>query len=469
MGCGASEPAAKTAHLPHHKVDEMHKGPPGPKHGHSSDDLAEVVVECEFDGRWCELSSQEQDQICKWLMEGKVKFVITAHGIKSLIDFSDSNESFMVNVKTGTRRRIRILEADEAHKANATPVHVVDYALQAEYGAQSRRGGATLHTFRVLDGNDHAKGCFNQMLKNESRMAAQWAVFYHSYSFAALIYEVQAAVASVLFRFRSQYSSLPRILVHEFEACPDSKKLISDFCRIYADDKRDHHPDYRRVALSVMCSLASTGPEACTAMVFVAGYSCKDVMFRKVLENLLVSCYVPEKDVMKLADVIISLSEKHGLDVSQFGGKPCASGQAGHLLQIFMKRDIIDKLCYAAAPYGPVDEDRMPLSRWMDSDCSKQVGQARIVAHPEYFMQAKYVRMFVASADPTFHAKRGKFQEELVKYLDSILNKPKMRLKAAAGIYGGPNKLPEWWTAEDQRGHAAATDAPHTNAIQAKK
>ena len=68
--------------------------------------------------------------------------------------------------------------------------------------------------------------CFSQFEANEARLCGEWAVFYHScaqlcyfaqacqvrsdleafarYSFAALIYEVHAAVGSVLFRFRSQ-------------------------------------------------------------------------------------------------------------------------------------------------------------------------------------------------------------------------------------------------------------------------
>jgi len=186
-------------------------------------------------------------------------------------------------------------------------------------------------------------------------------------------------------------------------------------------------------------------------MVFVAGYSCKDLSFRSVLENLLESCYVPKAKVKQLAAKIIELSEKHGLDVSQFGGKPCQSGKAGHLMQIFVKRSLVDKLVYAAKPYGPIDEERMPISNWMNSDKSVQVGQARVVAHPKYFMRADCVRMYVASADPTFHSNRKEFQKELVGLLSMILGEPDLRQKAANGIYGGT--LPSWWSAEDQRNH----------------
>jgi hypothetical protein len=187
-------------------------------------------------------------------------------------------------------------------------------------------------------------------------------------------------------------------------------------------------------------------------MVFDEGYSCKDLAFQNVLETLLEECYVPKSNVKALANDIIRCSEEHGLDVSQFGGKACASGKPGHLLQIFVKRHLVDQLVYAAQPYGPIDEERMPISQWINSNGAFSVGQARIVAHPKYFMQANCIRSFVASADPTFHRSRVSFQEELVKLLNPVLGHPSLREKAATGIYGGT--LPSWWSAEDQREHA---------------
>lgn len=106
----------------------------------------------------------------------------------------------------------------------------------------------------AVSGDDHGRHCFDRMLENEERLCGEFAVFYHSYSFAgasrlcsslhasaraaareradaeervetratvlarrtALLYEVQAAVAAVLFRFKSKYSSLPRLLVKPF-------------------------------------------------------------------------------------------------------------------------------------------------------------------------------------------------------------------------------------------------------------
>ncbi|CAJ1377032.1 unnamed protein product, partial [Effrenium voratum] len=419
----------------------------------------DVRIQIELDGGWRDCSTEETRAICQQLAKGEMKFTIHARGQNYNIDFSGAEGGGQqTNISTGKSRRLRILDKGEEEPVPEEDVAALsefpdgasapvtpETALQKSYGPQSKRGGASMHPYKVLEGNEHAKKCFAQFEANEARLCGEWAVFYHSYSFAALIYEVHAAVGSVLFRFRSQYATLPRILVHEFKETPDAACLMKRFHEEFADNKRDHHPDFRRVGLSVMCSLASTGPEACVAMVFIAGYSCKDLSFRGVLENLLESCYVPRAKVRKLADEIIAMSEKHGLDVSQFGGKACQSGKPGHLMQLFIKRRLVDKLVYAAKPYGPIDEERMPISKWLDSNSSTQVGQARVLAHPKYFMQANCVRMFVASADPTFHRNRQAFQNELIQKLSLILSEPSLRERAATGMGSLPRDL--WWHA----------------------
>jgi len=427
-----------------------------------------VRVQVQLEGSWRDCSDEERMQMVKALEKGVEQFKMTSRGQKYDVDFTDGDGegAYQRNAISGKKRRLRIVDTDftddslaldRTKSYSAATVDTKDLPedikIQLSYGPQTRRGNASQACMSVLKDHPHAQECFQKFAANEARLCGDFAVFYHSYSFAALIYEVHAAVGSVLFRFRSQYATLPRILVKDFQATPDAASLQKRYDTELANAKKDHDPRYRQVAVSVMCSLASTGPEACIPMVFVQGYSCKDLAFKSVLENLLASCYVPKAKVKSLASAIIELSEKHGLDVSQFGGKPCESGKAGHLLQIFIKRSLLDEICYSAKPYGPTDEARMPISKWMNSNESFAVGQARIVAHPKYFMQANLVRMYCASADVKFHNARVEFQKELIKLMDVVLGEPKLREKAAAGIYGG--SLPSWWTSEDQRAHAA--------------
>jgi hypothetical protein len=178
------------------------------------------------------------------------------------------------------------------------------------------------------------------MIENEKRFGGEYAVFYHSYSLGALLYEVQAAFASILFQFKSQFASLPRLLMAPFTDIPNVEVLLNEYGKM---PLRDHDSKYRAVAICGTTSILAPDSEAAATEIFVTGYSCSDLSFTKILENLLIACRAPTAEVKDLAQQIVTLSGQHGLDVSQFGGTICGSGKPGHLLQIFMKRNIVDR------------------------------------------------------------------------------------------------------------------------------
>ena len=63
---------------------------------------------------------------------------------------------------------------------------------QKTFGGQSRRGRSEPANFgQAVSSDTHASSCFEKMLEKEEHLSGEWAVFYHSYSHAALIYEVQ--------------------------------------------------------------------------------------------------------------------------------------------------------------------------------------------------------------------------------------------------------------------------------------
>jgi hypothetical protein len=334
-------------------------------------------------------------------------------------------------------------------------------AAQAALGPQSKRPhkSAAPKLGHAVESDDHGTYCFMRMLENEERLAGEFAVFYHSYSFAALLYEVQAAVAAVLFRFRSNFASLPRLLKAPFEDVPDAPALLKLF-NTKLKDKRDHDPRFRAVGICATTTLLGPDPEAPPTSVFLSGYSCGDLSFMGVLEQLLIGCSLPKSEVSSLAKKIIKLSEDAGLDVMQFGGKPCKSHRPGHLPQIFLKRELVDRFAYAAFPYGPQDKSRTPLSGTLAGNKAIS-GQVRICFNPSVFMRAGNARMFVYSADPTFHERRSGFQEKLRALLTTLLGSHDGRLKAALAIHDGV--LPDWFQADDQ---TAAADALLDNAYK---
>ena len=74
-----------------------------------------------------------------------------------------------------------------------------------------------------------------------------------------------------------------------------------------------------------------------------------------------------------------------------------------------MKRELVDRYVYPAFPFGVPDTSRNPLPKYLAGNGPIK-GQVRIVAHPAIFMKATYVRMYVYSADPTYHSMREAFQ-----------------------------------------------------------
>lgn len=300
-------------------------------------------------------------------------------------------------------------------------------------GAQSLRGNAPQFQLQVLDAKTevhaHAKKCFQQFLRNEEELCGDWAVFYHSYTHAALLYEVHAALAAVLYKFNSQTAPLPRLKAFKFSEFPDADSLQVAFDQKWADNAQDHHDDFREVGLSVMCSLVSTGPEVSTPVVFIGGYMHSDdeVPFRSQLEDLLCGLLgstskATLKEVNSFIDDVVRVGEEHSLDVSKWveDGRESLF-QAGHMMQIFIRRDKVDELAYAAAPFGGLDSERQPLSAWYEGDTDTSWGQARILARPDVFMAGDYVKSFVANADPMFHDRRPMFQKQLSRMVEEFL------------------------------------------------
>jgi len=301
------------------------------------------------------------------------------------------------------------------------------------------------------------------MLKNEEEFCGEWVVFYHSYSCAAILYEVQAAVGSVLFRFKAEFAGLPRILNHGFKHIPNAKRMLEEFPK-WKD--KDHNNAFKAVGLCGTSSLLAPDSEAPAKSVFLSGYSVGSL--NGVLEKLLDAVGVPKAKVNTLAKKIIESSVKHGLDTSGIkGGKKCKSGRSGHMLQIFLRRELCDQFVYPAFPYGVPDKKRdLPLSKYLaDKDAIE--GQVRITLNPDVFLRATYARMFTYSADPTYNKNRPEFIKELVELLEPILGDEAVRTKAAKGIFGG--KPPDWWTPEDQSDMAAMSASRYGSSSMAEE
>lgn len=292
----------------------------------------------------------------------------------------------------------------------------------------------------AVAGDAHARWCFEQMLENERKYCGGWAVFYHSYSDAAIVYEVQAAVAAVLFRFHSQRAALPRLLRGRFSEVPDAPTMLKVF-PTWRD--QDHNACFKSVGLCATTTLLGEDAEAPPKRVFLSGYS-MGCPAASLIEALLSSCGLPKIDARHQAPKILELARNSGLIAGRCG----QSARSGHLLQIFMKRHLVNKYAYASHPMGVPDNTRMPLDRHLGGSRCIQ-GQVRMVVHPSAFLRSSKVHMYTFSADEKFHKTRKSFQHELVAILSAALGDADRRERAAEGIFGG--SLPSWFSADDQR------------------
>mmetsp|Transcript_69902 Transcript_69902/g.146134 ORF Transcript_69902/g.146134 Transcript_69902/m.146134 type:complete len:320 (-) Transcript_69902:134-1093(-) len=297
-------------------------------------------------------------------------------------------------------------------------------AKQPLRGAQSLRGTPDHRPMKLLAGNDHAMSAFQQLFDNEALYCDKFGVFYHSYSHSALLYEVRAALGAILRGFDASHSPLPRLQLSDFQETPDANALMKKVATEWGPEKSDHHPEFRKVGISTMCSLLATGPECCMQVAFFQGYSCRQISFRTILEEEIVKAgHLLPAEAQEVVDELLTIASRHGLDTTILGGRPSPSGHAGHLMQIFIRLDLLDLLCYPAHPYGAIDEERLPISKWLAEDTTFGWGQARLLAHPDYFLDPEAVKLFTISADPTFHQKRHCFQEDMQSLLSKAMHR----------------------------------------------
>lgn len=315
-------------------------------------------------------------------------------------------------------------------KPDPVPESVI--AAQNKLGGQTCRGGVNFKLgLSPLKGNEHAERMFNEMKEREERLCPEWVVFYHSYNTAALIYELQASIAQILFHYNARRGSLPRLLMEPFLALGNAAAMMK---RFPSWPDQDHNVEFKNVGICVSTSLVSPDPEATPVQFFLGGYGVSTVTVAHI-EKLLADCGAGGggADLKKLSAQIMSIAAKQGPGMAK-----------GHLLQIFMHRNTVDEYAYASKPMGVIDETRQPLSKSLAKP-GPLSGQARLTCNPTVFMRANFVRIYSSSADETFHKQRVAFQSEIVDALTPIIGTPTQRKKAAEGVYGGPGKLPTWY------------------------
>ena len=243
---------------------------------------------------------------------------------------------------------------------------------------------------RTVDGDDTLH-MVQQMLARERSLSTEFVVFYHSYSYSSLLYEMHAAISALLGLWTPRTRTdvpppIPRLRRAPFLEIPSIEALR----RALHPLEGDHAPVFRSAGLAASCSLFN-GPrtEVQPLLHLQYGYSImRDSDFELAVETLLNDCKIPADAMM---GTLMQIAHKHKLP--SWRDNPRIP-RYGWMLQVCLRKDVAAEFSYAAEPYGwPEEED--------DSiyDISYRQSQARLYLPPSLALDPTRCRLFAHSCN----------------------------------------------------------------------
>merc|ERR1712166_1084154 len=107
-------------------------------------------------------------------------------------------------------------------------------------------------------------------IEREQQLCKDYVCFYHSYNYAALLYEVQASIARELYDLDTGFAPLTRLLKGPYNKQPSLSSLMQEFGKMA---KQDHDPKFRALAICTSLSLSGEQTEAPPMACFNHGYN----------------------------------------------------------------------------------------------------------------------------------------------------------------------------------------------------
>ena len=299
-----------------------------------------------------------------------------------------------------------------------------------------------------------ANYCFRTMIEREQELHREWVSFYHSYNYAALLYEVQAEVARALFDLPDDSAPLMRLLKAPFRKRPTLAVLRADFASMAG---QDHSPEFRALAICASLSLFGANTEAPPLSCFSVGYGGGDppnyrTMLRSLLSTLMSqSSSSEDASIEGLVDTLVEIGRRYHLPVMPYERQSSrhhdqharSSTLTGHMLQIFIRRSRAAELAYPSLPMGvpdgagllPAVDTRTPMS-----------GQARVFVHPDEYLHGKDTKVFHYCARPELCSSivdgggltRGALISELRKALAPVFGDASKQARALKAVGRAP-------------------------------
>ena len=307
------------------------------------------------------------------------------------------------------------------------------------------------HVWRIRDDREmqHTAVCLQTMIENEQRRYHDSYCFYHSFSVAHLMYELNSLIATIVYDLDTTeydgeisrnldfvFPPVPRVLFKPFTVIKDVNEL-SNFCKSMRTDENDGSPVYQAVGLSVSTSFFSMSSEAPPVALFRNGYSANFVKFDDSMRALLKECGFELNKANHIINVINSTAKRYnyptGRGMSFIDERVWEDRATGHMLQIFINKAIVDQYVYPSKPYG-FRKGKESMSSMMSAN--KTNGQARIYITPDLFRSHEYARLYYYCADMKFSTVREEFVRDVKRQLSDIFLNEETRKMIKYNIRG---------------------------------
>ncbi|KAH3744178.1 hypothetical protein Pelo_14437 [Pelomyxa schiedti] len=267
--------------------------------------------------------------------------------------------------------------------------------------------------------------CFCTMIQREQKHFGDFYVFYHSYSLASILYELQSEIASVIYGMSSDFPPLPRLLHAPFRGKKNLSVLQSEL------HGSDHNVSFRALAIAASNGLFATSSEMHPISCFMQGYSCGDVEWGKLLKDVLTAVGFTGREVDDAAKKVIDIGAKYYIPTSHFGAgtqaysAPSTAHPPGNMLQIFIHKEILDDVAYPCQPYGHPIQHSGTFAEYLKSN---PTGQTRIFAFPALFVDRNHAFIYhycanqdLCCPDSKVPGSRGALKRELRAVLKPVL------------------------------------------------
>lgn len=219
---------------------------------------------------------------------------------------------------------------------------------------------------------------FSSMLAREQDLHGEYICLYHSYSQAALLYEVYAEIARHIYGLPTDFPPVPRISTADPNICRSVQAL-------QALGGKDADTRFQALGLSSSCSIFASGSEAPPLQCFQGGYSAANPVFSNLIRKNLQLCGITSEGTLRAVETVSQELSRGGAHLT------------GYMLQIFIHRSICEDYTYPSKPFGVAIPGRM--QDYLDKQRTAD-GQARILFEPDVFLDPSKVKLYYYCARP---------------------------------------------------------------------